>query len=154
MWSEWELLSRMRALHKFTQKYSLNLWFMFYIYLLILWCNLKFINFENQKRKCHWQFWQLFTFIVLYGKQGFNICLYFSLILMARNHSHWIFQYNEGIWTWRSMGLACQYFYDAQQGVINFAHNPFLNVSFHSNPQNRQCQRMLKLPHNCTHLTR
>ena len=27
------------------------------------------------------------------------------------------------------------------------------NVSFHSNPQKRQCQRMLKLPHNCTHLT-
>ena len=27
-------------------------------------------------------------------------------------------------------------------------------VSFHSNPKDRQCQRMLKLPHNCTHLTR
>ena len=27
-------------------------------------------------------------------------------------------------------------------------------VRFHSNPQERQCQRMLKLPHNCTHLTR
>ena len=26
-------------------------------------------------------------------------------------------------------------------------------VSFHSNPKDRQCQRMLKLPHNCTHLT-
>ena len=26
-------------------------------------------------------------------------------------------------------------------------------VSFHSNPKERQCQRMLKLPHNCTHLT-
>ena len=25
---------------------------------------------------------------------------------------------------------------------------------FHSNPKDRQCQRMLKLPHNCTHLTR
>ena len=25
-------------------------------------------------------------------------------------------------------------------------------VSFHSNPKARQCQRMLKLPHNCTHL--
>ena len=28
------------------------------------------------------------------------------------------------------------------------------NVSFHSNPKERQCQRMLKLPHNCAHLTR
>ena len=27
-------------------------------------------------------------------------------------------------------------------------------VSFHSNPKEGQCQRMLKLPHNCTHLTR
>ena len=27
-------------------------------------------------------------------------------------------------------------------------------VSFHSNPKERQCQRMLKLPFNCTHLTR
>ena len=27
-------------------------------------------------------------------------------------------------------------------------------VSFHSNPKERQCQRVLKLLHNCTHLTR
>ena len=27
-------------------------------------------------------------------------------------------------------------------------------VSFHSNPKERQWQRMLKLPHTCTHLTR
>ena len=26
-------------------------------------------------------------------------------------------------------------------------------ISFHYNPKERQCQRMLKLPHNCTHLT-
>jgi len=26
-------------------------------------------------------------------------------------------------------------------------------VSFHSNPKERKCQRMLKIPHNCTHLT-
>ena len=26
-------------------------------------------------------------------------------------------------------------------------------VSFHSSPKERQCQRMLKLQHNCTHLT-
>ena len=28
------------------------------------------------------------------------------------------------------------------------------NVSFHSNPKERQCQRMLRLLHNCTHFTR
>ena len=26
-------------------------------------------------------------------------------------------------------------------------------VSFHSNPKEKQCQTMLKLPHNCTHFT-
>ena len=26
-------------------------------------------------------------------------------------------------------------------------------VSFHSNPKERQCQTLFKLPHNCTHLT-
>ena len=26
-------------------------------------------------------------------------------------------------------------------------------VSFHCSPKERQCQRMFKLPHNCTHLT-
>ena len=26
-------------------------------------------------------------------------------------------------------------------------------ISFHSNPKERQCQRMFKLPYNCTHLT-
>ena len=26
-------------------------------------------------------------------------------------------------------------------------------VSFHSNPKERQCQKMFKLPYNCTHLT-
>ena len=26
-------------------------------------------------------------------------------------------------------------------------------VSFYSNPKERQCQRMFKLPHNCTHFT-
>ena len=28
------------------------------------------------------------------------------------------------------------------------------NISFHSSLKERQCQRMLKLPHNCTYLTR
>ena len=28
-----------------------------------------------------------------------------------------------------------------------------LKVSIHYNPQERQCQRMFKLPHNCTHFT-
>ena len=27
-------------------------------------------------------------------------------------------------------------------------------VSFHFNPKEGQCQKMFKLPHNCTHFTR
>ena len=37
--------------------------------------------------------------------------------------------------------------------VISWVLGPG-EVSFHSNPKERQCQRMLKLLHNCAHLTR
>ena len=40
----------------------------------------------------------------------------------------------------------CQQIWKTQQW-------PMEKISFHSNPKERQCQRMLKLPHNCTHLT-
>ena len=42
----------------------------------------------------------------------------------------------------------CQQIWKTQQWPQDW------KVSFHSNPKERQCQRMLKLPHNCTHLTR
>ena len=41
----------------------------------------------------------------------------------------------------------CQQIWKSQQWPHNW------KVSFHSSPKERQCQRMLKLPHNCTHLT-
>ena len=41
-----------------------------------------------------------------------------------------------------------------QQNLENSAVATGLEkVSFHSNPKERQCQRTLKLPHNCTHIT-
>ena len=51
---------------------------------------------------------------------------------------------------------------DAKSAALNMPKNMedsavatgLEKVSFHSNPKERQCQRMLKLPHNCTHLTR
>ena len=43
----------------------------------------------------------------------------------------------------------CQQSWKTQQWATGLG-----KVSFHSNPKERQCQRMLKLPHNCTHLTR
>ena len=41
----------------------------------------------------------------------------------------------------------CQQIWKTQQWAL------LEKVSFHSNPKERQCQRMLKLPHNYTHLT-
>ena len=43
----------------------------------------------------------------------------------------------------------CQQIWKTQQWPQDWR-----KVSFHSNAKERQCQRMLKLPHNCTHLTR
>jgi len=43
----------------------------------------------------------------------------------------------------------CQHIWETQQWPQDWPV-----VSFHPNPKERQCQRMLKLPHNCTHLTR
>ena len=40
-----------------------------------------------------------------------------------------------------------------QIGKLSSGHG-LEKVSFHSNPKERQCQRTLKLMHNCTHLTR
>ena len=51
--------------------------------------------------------------------------------------------------------------HDALSGALNMPANlensavatGLEKVSSHSNPKERQCQRMLKLLHNCTHLT-
>jgi len=56
-------------------------------------------------------------------------------------------------------GIPVELFQILKDAVLNMpAHleNPATGlekVGFHSNPNERQCQRMLKLPHNCTHLT-
>ena len=42
----------------------------------------------------------------------------------------------------------CQQIWKTQQWPTGLE-----KVSFHSNPIESQCQRMFKLPHNCTHLT-
>ena len=42
----------------------------------------------------------------------------------------------------------CQHIWKTQQMATGLE-----KVRFHSNAKERQCQRMLKLPHNCTHLT-
>ena len=42
----------------------------------------------------------------------------------------------------------CQQIWKTQQWPQDWK-----NISFHSNPKERQCERMLKLLHNCAHLT-
>ena len=44
----------------------------------------------------------------------------------------------------------CQQIWKTQQWLLPAGLE---KVSFHSNPKERQCQRMLKVLHNCTHLT-
>ena len=49
------------------------------------------------------------------------------------------------------MPLKCCIQYVSKFGKLSNSHR-LEKVSFHSNPKERQCQRMLKLLHNCTHL--
>ena len=60
-------------------------------------------------------------------------------------------------------GIPVELFQILQDDAVKVLHSNLENsavatgleeVSFHSNPKERQCQRMLKLPHNCTHLRR
>ena len=52
---------------------------------------------------------------------------------------------DDAVKVWHSI---CQQIWKSQQWPQDWK-----NVSFHFNPKERQCQRMLKLLHNCTHLT-
>ena len=47
--------------------------------------------------------------------------------------------------------VKCSIQYVSKFGKLSSDHRTG-KVTFHSNPKERQCQRMLKLPHNCTHL--
>ena len=49
----------------------------------------------------------------------------------------------------KALHSICQQIWKTQQWLQDWK-----KVSFHSNPKERQCQRMRKLLHNCTHLTR
>ena len=55
--------------------------------------------------------------------------------------------------SWKSVLWKCYTQYDSKFGKLSSATG-LDKVSFHSCPKERQFQRMLKLPHNCTHLTR
>ena len=70
---------------------------------------------------------------------------------------------NKASWRWRnsSWAISNPKRWCCESAALNMSanlENPAAatgleKVSFHSNPKERQCQRMFKLPHNCTHLT-
>ena len=65
----------------------------------------------------------------------------------------------------RGDGIPVELFQILKHDAVKVPHNMPANlensavatglekVSFHSDPKERQCQRMLKLPQNCSHLT-
>ena len=53
---------------------------------------------------------------------------------------------------WKMMLWKCYIQYASKFGKLSSGHRTG-KVCFHSNPKERQCQTMLKLPHNCSHLT-
>ena len=54
-------------------------------------------------------------------------------------------------------GIPAELFQILKDDAVKVLHSAVATglgkVSFHSNPIERQCQRMFKLPENCTHLT-
>ena len=74
-------------------------------------------------------------------------CAFFYLTRWYRQNSSWAIP-NPGRWCCESVALK------KPANLENSAVATGLEkVTFHSNPKERQCQRMLKLLHNCTHLT-
>ena len=55
--------------------------------------------------------------------------------------------------SWKMMLWKCCTQYASKFGKLSSSHRTGKG-QFYSNPKERQCQRMLKLPHNCTHLKR
>ena len=55
--------------------------------------------------------------------------------------------------SWKMILWKCCTQYASKFGKLSSGHRTGKG-QLHSSPKERQCQRMLKLPHNCTHLTR
>ena len=54
--------------------------------------------------------------------------------------------------SWKMMLWKCCTQYASKFGKLSSGHRTG-KVSFHSNPKERQCPRMFKIPHSCIHLT-
>ena len=86
--------------------------------------------------------------------------------LLEADIQEYEFKWALGSITWSKVcggyGVPAELFQILQTAALNMPANlensavptGLEKLSFHSNPKERQSQRMLKLPHNCTHLTR
>ena len=65
-----------------------------------------------------------------------------------RHHHH--ISIITGSWVWCPVPISLNVSANLENSAVATGLE---KVSFHSNPKERQCQRMLKLPHNCAHRT-
>ena len=92
------------------------------------------------------------------------------------NHSGWLLTQSQTVkWALKSItmnkasggdGIPAELFQILKDDAVKVLHSMSANlensamgtvlekVSFHSNPKERQCQKMFKLPYNCAHFTR
>ena len=75
----------------------------------------------------------------------------------AVQHSHLLLIPSYGSIIYRGIQTVLEFIYILGSPPANWENSSVATglekVSFYSNPKERQCQRMLKLLHNCTHLT-
>ena len=74
-------------------------------------------------------------------------CSFFPPLLVEVTDSSWAISYPKG---WCCERAALNMPATLEHSAVATGLE---KVSFHSDPKERQCQRMLKLPHNCAHLT-
>ena len=109
---------------------------------------------------------RIFHFIVIHTVKGFGIVnkaeidifldlsCFFNDPVDVGNLSLVPLPFLKEAWT---SGIPLELFQMLKDEAVNLENSAVATglekVSFHSNPKERQCQRMLKLLHNCTHLT-
>ena len=126
--------------------------------------------------------WRIFQFVVIHAVKGFGVVhkaevffwnsLAFSMIQqMLEIWSLFLLLFLNPTWTsgsswftycwslaWKILSITLLVCESAALSMPANLDNSAMTtglekISFHPNPKERQCQRMLKLPHNCTHLT-
>ena len=100
-----------------------------------------------------------------FASSGQSIGTSSSASVLPMNIQNWFSLGLTGLISFQSKGFSRVFsnttvqkhqFFSSQPSLCSNSHIHTLlleKVSFHSDPKERQCQRMFKLPHNCTHFT-